>query len=87
MVGGGVIGAAFAFHLATRGVRRVVLCERHWLAAGASGKSGALVRMQYSNEPEARLAHATLPYFRCCFANWSSSPRLNPSSFCIPRLY
>lgn len=64
IVGGGVIGAATAFHLASRGVRRVVLCERHWLAAGASGKSGALVRMHYTNEPEAKLAHLSLPYFR-----------------------
>jgi sarcosine oxidase subunit beta len=64
IVGGGVIGASTAFHLASRGVKRVVLCERRWLAAGASGKSGGLVRMHYTNEPEARLAHASLPYFR-----------------------
>ena len=64
IVGGGVIGTATAFHLARRGVKQVVLCERRWLAAGASGKSGALVRMHYTNEPEARLAHASLPYFR-----------------------
>ncbi len=64
IIGGGVIGAATAFQLASRGVQRVVLCERRWLAAGASGKSGALVRMHYTNEPEARLAHASLPYFR-----------------------
>jgi sarcosine oxidase, subunit beta len=64
VVGGGVIGASTAFHLATLGLRRVVVCERRWPAAGASGKSGALVRMHYANEPEARLAHASLPYFR-----------------------
>ena len=67
VVGGGVIGASTAFHLAARGVKRVVVCERRWLAAGATGKSGALVRMHYTNEPEARLAHASLPYFR----HWS----------------
>ena len=64
VVGGGVIGASTAFHLASRGVRRVVVCERRWVAAGATGKSGALVRMHYTNEPEARLAHASLPYFQ-----------------------
>jgi sarcosine oxidase subunit beta len=64
VVGGGVIGASTAFHLAARGVKRVVVCERRWPAAGASGKSGALVRMHYTNEPEARLAHASLPYFQ-----------------------
>ena len=64
VVGGGVVGASLAFHLASRGVKRVVLCERRFLAAGASGKSGALVRMHYTNEPEARLAVASLPYFQ-----------------------
>src|SRR5947208_15237547 len=63
VVGGGVVGASLAFHLASRGMKRVVLCERRFLAAGASGKSGALVRMHYTNEPEARLALASLPYF------------------------
>jgi sarcosine oxidase subunit beta len=67
VVGAGVVGASVAFHLATRGVRKVVVCERRWPAAGATGKSGALVRMHYSNEPEARLATASLPYFH----HWS----------------
>jgi sarcosine oxidase subunit beta len=64
VIGGGVIGASTAFHLVSLGVKRVVVCERRWLAAGATGKSGALVRMHYTNEHEARLAHASLPYFR-----------------------
>src|SRR5919205_1056641 len=63
IVGGGVIGSSTAFHLAKRGAGRIVLCERRWVAAGASGKSGALVRTHYTNEPEARLAQASLPYF------------------------
>jgi sarcosine oxidase, subunit beta len=77
IVGGGVIGAATAFHLASRDVKRVVVCERHWLAAGASGKSGALVRMHYANEPEARLAHASLPYFR----DWKNLVGVGTSGF------
>src|SRR5215469_5487495 len=67
VVGGGVVGASVAFHLALMGMKHVVLCERRFLAAGATGKSGALVRMHYTNEPEARLAFASLPYF----ANWN----------------
>jgi sarcosine oxidase subunit beta len=67
VVGGGVVGASVAFHLASMGIGHVVLCERRFLAAGATGKSGALVRMHYTNEPEARLAFASLPYF----ANWN----------------
>lgn len=64
IVGGGVIGASIAFHLAARGAGKIVVCERRWVAAGASGKSGALVRMHYTNQPEATLAHESLPYFQ-----------------------
>jgi sarcosine oxidase subunit beta len=63
VIGGGVIGASTAFHLASLGVRRVTLVERRQLAAGASGKSGSLVRMHYTNEAEARLAHESLKVF------------------------
>ena len=67
VIGAGVNGASTAFRLAQAGVRRVLLVERSGLAAGASGKSGALVRMHYTNEPEARLAHESLAVFR----HWS----------------
>jgi glycine/D-amino acid oxidase-like deaminating enzyme len=64
VIGGGVNGASTAFHLTGLGVRRVVLLERRQLAAGASGKSGALVRMHYTNEAESRLAWESLQVFR-----------------------
>src|SRR5437773_8210584 len=41
VVGGGANGTSTAFHLTRLGVRNVVLLERHWLAAGATGKSGS----------------------------------------------
>ena len=63
VVGGGVNGCSTAFHLAERGVKRVILVERRHLAAGATGKSGALVRMHYTNAQESRLAHESLKYF------------------------
>ena len=64
VIGGGVNGTSTAFHLAGLGVRRVVLVERRHLAAGASGKSGSLVRMHYTNEHESRLAFESLAVFR-----------------------
>ncbi|HKO85782.1 MAG TPA: FAD-dependent oxidoreductase, partial [Actinomycetota bacterium] len=65
VVGGGVMGCSIAFHLAERGVDTLVL-ERGTVCSGMTARSGALVRMHYTNEPEARLAHASLPYF----SNW-----------------
>src|SRR5262245_27042080 len=64
IIGGGVNGTSTAFHLASLGVKRITLVERRHLAAGATGKSGALVRMHYTNEPEARLAWESLEVFR-----------------------
>jgi len=64
VIGGGANGTSTAFHLALLGVRNVVLLERRELAAGATGKSGALVRMHYTNEPESRLAFESLKVFR-----------------------
>ncbi len=63
VIGGGANGTSTAFHLATLGVRNVVLLERRHLAAGATGKSGSLVRMHYTNEVESRLAFESLQIF------------------------
>src|SRR5438094_738287 len=64
VVGGGANVASTAYHLAARGVRRVLLLERRHLGAGATGKSGSLVRMHYTNEAESRLAFESLKIFR-----------------------
>src|SRR5581483_6206072 len=63
VVGGGVNGASTAFHLASMGAGKVTLLERRFLGAGATGKSGALVRMHYTNPYDAALAQESLAYF------------------------
>jgi sarcosine oxidase, subunit beta len=63
VVGGGVMGCSIAFHLAERGVDVLVL-ERGTICSGMTARSGALVRMHYTNQPEARMALAGLAYFR-----------------------
>jgi sarcosine oxidase subunit beta len=82
VIGGGVNGLSTAFQLAKRGVRDVVVLERRHLGAGATGKSGALVRCHYANVPEARLTHESLRIFR----NWddevgAGSPHFSPIGF------
>ena len=66
IIGGGIMGASLAFALTQRGVSDVLVVERGTLAAGASGKTGALLRQHYSNRPEATLAHVSHETFR----NW-----------------
>jgi sarcosine oxidase, subunit beta len=64
VIGGGANGASAAFGLTALGAGRVVLLERGQLGAGATGKSGALVRMHYTNAAETRLAVRSLEVFR-----------------------
>lgn len=65
IIGGGVQGASLAFHLTRRGLKVVVL-EKHFVAAGATGRSSGLVRMHYDTEMDSRLAWESFHYFR----NW-----------------
>ncbi|MGI8642639.1 MAG: NAD(P)/FAD-dependent oxidoreductase [Thermomicrobiales bacterium] len=82
VIGGGVNGASAAFQLAKRRVKNVVLVERGQLGAGATGKSGALVRAHYTNAPETRLTLESMRIFR----NWEEevgfgSPRFESAGF------
>lgn len=67
VIGGGVNGVSTAFNLAKLGAGQVVLVERGDLGSGASGKSGALVRMHYTNPYESKLAYESLKIFQ----NWA----------------
>ncbi|QDQ92883.1 FAD-binding oxidoreductase [Rhodococcus sp. WB9] len=50
VIGGGVIGASIAFHLAESGVSDVVLLEKDELASGSTCKAAGGVRASFSNE-------------------------------------
>lgn len=63
VIGGGVIGTSIAYHLARRRAGKVVLLEKSFLAAGSSGKSGAIVRQHYSNRLTALMARLSLRVF------------------------
>ena len=66
MVGAGVVGCSTAFHLARAGAK-VRVFDKTGICAGMSARSGALVRMHYTFEPEAKLAWKSHHYF----SNWS----------------
>ena len=67
VIGGGVNGLSTAYQLTRKGIRPVVL-ERSHIGAGATGKSGALVRAHYTNPQETQLALAS----RC--ASFAAGP-------------
>jgi sarcosine oxidase subunit beta len=60
VVGGGIMGMGLAYNLARRGVRDVVLVERGYLNAGASGRNGGGVRAQWTTPTMIRLARRSL---------------------------
>jgi len=63
VIGGGVMGAAIAWQLALRldpHDEPVVLLEKKGLAAGSSGRSGAILRQQYSDRVLAGMARDSL---------------------------
>jgi len=61
IVGGGVIGASVAYHLAKRGIRDIVVFERDRLGSGSTGKNAGGIRLQFSTEINVRLSQRSLP--------------------------
>lgn len=62
IVGGGVMGASTAYHLALRGERNVLLLEREpFFGQGATGKCAGGIRYQFSTEINVRLSQVSLP--------------------------
>ncbi len=56
IIGGGVMGASIAFHLAKLGTGKIVVLEKSGLAAGATGHAAGLIRHHYSNRLLVELA-------------------------------
>jgi sarcosine oxidase subunit beta len=62
IIGGGVMGASTAYHLASRGVKNVLLLEKEqFFGQGATGRCAGGVRYQFSTEINIRLSMISLP--------------------------
>jgi sarcosine oxidase subunit beta len=62
VIGGGVMGASTAYHLALRGYRNVLLLEREsFFGTQATGRCAGGVRYQFSTEINVRLSLLSLP--------------------------
>ena len=74
IIGGGVIGASIAYHLASRGVRGIVVLERDALGAGSTSRNAGGIRLQFSSEINVRLSQRSLPRFRAFEAELGIDP-------------
>jgi sarcosine oxidase subunit beta len=61
IIGGGIVGASIAYHLAARGVRDVVVLERDQLGSGSTTRNAGGVRLQFSTEINVVLSLRSLP--------------------------
>jgi sarcosine oxidase subunit beta len=50
IIGGGIIGASIAYHMAQRGANNIVLLERDTIASGSSGRATGGIRQQFADE-------------------------------------
>ncbi|MBK8781307.1 MAG: FAD-binding oxidoreductase [Anaerolineales bacterium] len=62
IIGGGVMGASAAYHLAQRGLKNIVLLEKeNFFGTGATGRCAGGVRYQFSTEINVKLSIESLP--------------------------
>ena len=65
IVGGGIVGASIAWHLAQRGVTNVVILEREsHQGLGSTGRSMGGVRAQFGTEPNIRMSLYSIAQYR-----------------------
>lgn len=63
VIGGGVIGLSTAYHLASAGVRDVVLVDQAEFGSGSTCKAAGGVRAQFSDPVNIELGHRSLDVF------------------------
>lgn len=66
IIGAGVMGASAAYHLAQRGMKKIVLLEKEeFFGTGATGRCAGGVRYQFSTEVNINLSLESLPMLKC----------------------
>jgi sarcosine oxidase subunit beta len=82
IIGGGVMGASTAYHLALAGWKDVVLLERdQLLGQGATGRCAGGVRYQFATEVNVRLSLASLPMIERLLDETGVDPLYRPCGY------
>ena len=76
IIGGGVVGASTAYHLAALGDKKIGLIEREQIGSGGTGRSCAIVRTHYSVRSNTALTVKSLEMFSD-FASYLDDPELS----------
>lgn len=63
IIGGGISGCSIAYHLASKGVKDIVVIEKSYLTSGATGRCGAGVRQQWGTRMNCELAKRSVDFF------------------------
>ena len=76
IIGGGVVGASVAYHLAERGAKDVLILEReNKQGLGSTGKATGGVRAQFETEINIRMSLYSLDFFKHCEFDCGYEPR------------
>lgn len=78
IIGGGVVGAAVAFHLTERGCRDVLILERaNVQGTGSTGAATGGVRAQFETDINIKMSHYSLDFLR----NWEFDCEYEPKGY------
>jgi sarcosine oxidase subunit beta len=85
IIGGGIVGVSIAFELAKRGQSDVLLIEKDYLTAGATGRCGAGIRQQWGSVLNAKLAVESTHIFENLeeYTGYNHSCGLNQSGYLL----
>lgn len=63
IIGGGISGMSIAYHLAKKGKKDIVVIEKDYYTAGATGRCGAGIRQQWGTKMNCLLAKKSIEFF------------------------
>ncbi len=72
IIGGGIQGTSVAYHLATLGVRDVMLLEADLVGSGSSGRSATMILLQESREQRIRMSQESFKEYLSFPARYGS---------------